>query len=166
MKKFFPTGIFFTLFTFTMLSHSTIFAAEIAGVEGITYLTFLSEPPLIDIFSFEEGTDTFTMAIREEKTGGTGTYSDLGALFSADWTSTDDIIEPVEHNWQRFVAKGQSYEFTGNIPKLPEYTGEKLPWASGAFMSLPFHFEIPHSDKNNIASKVAQTGIAVEIVDW
>jgi len=88
------------------------------------------------------------------------------AYFSRDWTNTDDIIEPVERDWQRFTAKGPSYEFTGNVPKLPEYTGEKLSWASGAFMSLPFHFEIPHSDKNNIASKVAQTGIAVEVVDW
>lgn len=99
MKKFFATGIFYlALFSFTVLPHSTILAAEIAGVEGISYLVFLSEPPFTEIFSFEEGTDTFHMEIREEKTEGAGTYSDHGVLFSADWVSTNE---------------NTSYSFTG-----------------------------------------------------
>jgi hypothetical protein len=91
MKKFFATGIFFlALFSFTILPHSTPLAAEIAGVEGISYLVFLSESPFTDIFSFEEGTDTFHMELREVKTEGAGTYSDHGVLFTAGWTSTDE----------------------------------------------------------------------------
>jgi len=99
MKKFFATVIFFlALFSFTILPHSNTLAAEIEGVEGISYLVFLSEPPFTDIFSFEQGTDTFHMEVREEKTEGAGTYSDHGVLFSADWTSTDE---------------NTSYSFTG-----------------------------------------------------
>ena len=99
MKKFFATGIFFlALSSFTILPHSNTFAAEIAGVEGISYLVFLSESPFTDIFSFGEGTDTFHMELREGKTEGAGTYSDHGVLFSANWTSTDETI---------------SYSFTG-----------------------------------------------------
>jgi len=99
MKKFFATGLFFVaLSSFTILPHSTTLAAEIEGVEGISYLVFLSELPFTDLFSFEEGTDTFHMALLEEKIEGAGTYSDHGVLFSANWTSADETI---------------SYSFTG-----------------------------------------------------
>lgn len=88
------------------------------------------------------------------------------AYFSRDWADqSDDILDPVEYDWQRFIAKGPSYSFTGNVPKSPNLY-EPLEWESGAFLSLPLHFEIPHNDKFKIADKVAQAGFEAQIVDW
>ena len=90
MKKFFATGIFFlTLFSFTALPHGNCFAAEVEGVEGVTYLTFLNRTPYLDQFSFEEEGSAFHMAVLEKDIEGEGTYEDLGVLFTAEWTSTE-----------------------------------------------------------------------------
>ena len=90
MKKIFATGIFFlTLFSFTAIPHGNCFAAEVEGVEGVTYLTFLNRAPYLDQLSFEEG-GAFHMAILEKDIEGEGTYEDLGVLFTAEWTSTDE----------------------------------------------------------------------------
>jgi len=91
MKKFFAICIsFLALSSFTILPNSNTHAAEIEGVEGVTYLTFLNRSPYMDQFSFEEGDNTFHMAVLEKEIEGQGTYEDLGVLFLADWTSTDE----------------------------------------------------------------------------
>lgn len=82
--------IILTLLTFTVLPSIICYAAEIAGVEGGEYLTFLmiSHSENIDLLSF--GKDgTFSMALLEEEIEGSGTYSDYELLFSAKWESTD-----------------------------------------------------------------------------
>jgi hypothetical protein len=73
MKKFFATGIFFlALLSFTALFYGNSFAAEVEGVEGVTYLTFLNRSPYLDQFSFEEGGNAFHMAVLEKDIEGQG----------------------------------------------------------------------------------------------
>ena len=91
MRKLFTMGVLLlTFFSFTALSISASFAAEVEGVEGGSYLTFLriGHSINLDILSFEEG-GIFSMSLLEEKMGGAGTYTDLGLLFTAEWTSDD-----------------------------------------------------------------------------
>ena len=87
MKKLFITALLLlTLLSVSLNGNS--FAAEMEGVGGGTYLTFLNHTPYLDQFSFEEG-GAFHMAILEKEIEGQGTYDDLGVLFTAEWTSTD-----------------------------------------------------------------------------
>jgi hypothetical protein len=87
VKKLFITALLLlTLFSVPLNGNS--FAAEMEGVGGGTYLTFLNRTPYLDQFSFEEG-GAFHMAILEKEIEGQGTYDDLGVLFTAEWTSTD-----------------------------------------------------------------------------
>ena len=123
-RSFLACSIFLTLLVLPIFPKSTTLAAGIEGVEGISYLVFLSESPFIDIFSFEEGTDTFSMKMREEKTGGTGTYSDHGVLFSAEWTSTD---ENTSYSFTGFslvsmviIGGGEKTVISGNHTKTTE----------------------------------------------
>ena len=88
MKKLFITS-FLLVTLFSLSLNGNCCAAEVAGVEGGTYLTFLNRSPYLDQFAFEEGGNTFHMAILEKETEGEGTYDDLGVLFTAEWTSTD-----------------------------------------------------------------------------
>ena len=78
------------LFSFTILPITDCFAVEIASTEGNSYLTFMDEPPFLDIFTFEEGGNSFSMEMSEAKLSGTGTYTNMEVLFSAEWASTDE----------------------------------------------------------------------------
>ena len=95
MKKLLIVGsLFIVLFSFTTLSSS--YGAEIEGVEGNSYLTFII-PDFSEtlIFSFEEE-GTFSIALPGEELAGAGTYTKLvGVLFHAEWedeTTTYTLI--------------------------------------------------------------------------
>jgi hypothetical protein len=91
MKNFFKVSVFcVAIFSFTILPTTNCFAAELASAEGNSYLTFLNEPPYVDIFTFEEGGDGFSMELLEESLPGTGTYTNLDILFRVEWISTDE----------------------------------------------------------------------------
>jgi len=90
MKKFCITGVIFVaLFSFSAFPTTRCLAAEPEGVTGVSYLTFISSPPYLEIFSFNSDGTTFNMVTLEEQTPGAGTFIDNGILFSAKWLSTD-----------------------------------------------------------------------------
>ena len=90
MKNLFKTSILcLALLSFAMLQTIDCFAVEIANTEGNSYLTFMDEPPFLDIFTFEDGGNSFSMEMLEAKLPGTGTYTNMEVLFSAEWASTD-----------------------------------------------------------------------------
>ena len=90
MKKFCITGVIFVaLFSFSVFPTTRCLAAEPEGVTGVSYLTFISSPPYLEIFSFNSDGTTFNMVMLEKQTPGAGTFTDNGILFSAEWMSTD-----------------------------------------------------------------------------
>ena len=100
MKNLCIKGVFFlALFAFITLPPSNCFAAEVEGVEGITYLTFLTRSPYMDLFSFEDNGNIFKMELLEKELEGAGTYEDLGVIFTAEWTSTDETDESTTYNF-------------------------------------------------------------------
>ena len=91
MKNLIKTSIFCLVFSpFTMLLTTDCFAIEIASTEGNSYLTLMDESPYLDIFTFEEGGNSFSMEMLEVKLPGTGSYTNRESLFNAEWTSTDE----------------------------------------------------------------------------
>lgn len=91
MKNLIKTSIFcLVFFPFTMLLTTDCFAVEIASTEGNSYLTFMDKYPYLDIFTFEDGGNSFSMEVLELTLPGTGTYTNMEVLFSAEWASTDE----------------------------------------------------------------------------
>lgn len=91
MKNLFKISILCAAFlSFTILPTTDCCAAELASVEGNVYLTLLSESPYLDVLTFENGGNGFSMERLEAKLPGTGTYTDLEVIFDAEWTSTDE----------------------------------------------------------------------------
>ena len=82
--------IILAILTFTVLPGIDCYAAEVKGVKGGEYLTFLmtSHSENIDLLTFNKD-GTFSMALLEEEIDGSGTYTDFEVLFSAKWESTD-----------------------------------------------------------------------------
>jgi len=82
--------IILAIVTFTVLPSIDCYAAEVQGVKGGEYLTFLmiSHSENIDLLTFNKD-GTFSMALLEEEIDGSGTYTDFEVLFSAKWESTD-----------------------------------------------------------------------------
>jgi hypothetical protein len=82
--------IILTLLTFTVLPSINCYAAEVQGVKGGEYLTFLmiGHSENIDLLTFNKD-GIFSMALLEEEIDGSGTYTDYEVLFSAKWESTD-----------------------------------------------------------------------------
>ncbi len=90
MKKLCATCVvFLVLFSFSALSDTNCFAAELEGVTGASYLTFISHPPYFEILSFGSDGTTFNMVMLEDTVTGTGTFTDHDLLFSAEWVSSD-----------------------------------------------------------------------------
>jgi len=89
MKKVLITSVLsLSLLSLIFLPHNSCFAAEIEAVTGNTYLTFISESPFIDTFSFDED-GTFNMLVLENQLPGQGTYQDEGLIFLVNWASDD-----------------------------------------------------------------------------
>jgi len=89
MRKILLTSVLsLSLLSLIFLPHSSSFAAEIEAVTGNTYLTFISEAPFIDTFSFDKD-GTFGMLILESTLPGEGTYTDQEFIFTANWESDD-----------------------------------------------------------------------------
>jgi hypothetical protein len=89
MKKILITSVLsLSLLALIFLPQGSTFAAEIDAVTGNTYLTFISEAPFIDTFSFDDN-GNFNMLILESTLPGEGTYTDQDFIFSANWKSDD-----------------------------------------------------------------------------